>query len=321
MSTANENEPNEAEREAARADVEKIGEELMDVLERHPPELRRRAMYAVFAGGMRDLLTTHDLAPALQGLLGASGLAIAAVLPHGIHCESTHRNDADDKTRGLVDLCYLAMNQAIEHSAVGFKPMRETNHDLPAEPPATLNDLTSVQRETAELLAMRDLRLLASYLRLVLGPRKLSPSRIVDELVASAKEKMPAIDPRAPQMFATLVSCVTSNTMRETPNAQPGDLVRVQVPPNCTIHDVDAQRLARVRAIAAELGMVYRTAAEKLRERMTAMHPEKVGWIGAPYPAVDNAHLNAMLSELAELTKDEPVWMPPRSSEDRADAG
>lgn len=290
----------------------RIAAALTAVLDGQTPDLKRKAMHMVFSGALRDLLQTHDLAVALQALLGAAGVAIAAVLPHGIHCESVNRDDADDKTRAIVDACYVAMNQAIEHSGVGFKPVTDTNHEPLGELPfASLNDLTAVQRETAELLAMRDLRLLAAYLRVVLGPRKLSPSRIVDALLAGALERMPHGDPKAPQIFAVMVSAVTSNVGREMPDARPGDLVRVQVPPNCVITDADARRVARIRAIAAELGMVHRTAAEMLREQMKAkLPPEKYGWVGPPYPhqSVDGQHLNVMLAELADLTVDDSVW-------------
>lgn len=47
-----------------------------------------------------------------------------------------------------------------------------------------------------------------------------------------------------PRMFATYVG---------TKPLQPGELALVEVPLNCTIHDVDATRLARLRIVAAEL--------------------------------------------------------------------
>lgn len=53
-------------------------------------------------------------------------------------------------------------------------------------------------------------------------------------------------------MFATYISnAARPGAASDTPN--PGDLVLVDVPLNCTIHSADAARLARLRVIAAEL--------------------------------------------------------------------
>lgn len=45
-------------------------------------------------------------------------------------------------------------------------------------------------------------------------------------------------------MFATLVGPAGSEPL------EPGRLALVEVPPNCTVHDADAQRLGRILGIA-----------------------------------------------------------------------
>lgn len=59
-------------------------------------------------------------------------------------------------------------------------------------------------------------------------------------------------------MFATyLGTCIGVAT--DAPSPQPGNLVLVEVPPNCTIHDEDAARLASLRTIASELRDAIKT--------------------------------------------------------------
>ena len=54
------------------------------------------------------------------------------------------------------------------------------------------------------------------------------------------------------RMFVTLVSKATERPF------EPGDLVCVEVPLNCTIHDADAQRLIRIVSLAKEIGEHWR---------------------------------------------------------------
>lgn len=113
---------------------------------------------------------------------------------------------------------------------------------------------------------------------------------------------------RPPQMYATLLghARVAGSPGVERP-LEVGELVKVEVPPNCTIHDADAQRLGEIRALAVELGKLWRNAErERAKGALRASH----SWpLVAPPPLeLDASHLNSLLSRLAAATADEPEY-------------
>lgn len=62
-----------------------------------------------------------------------------------------------------------------------------------------------------------------------------------------------------PRMFATLLETAGS------PAPKPGDLVLIEVPLNCTIHSVDAARIALLRGVATALAAQWRSLRIALR--------------------------------------------------------
>jgi hypothetical protein len=69
-----------------------------------------------------------------------------------------------------------------------------------------------------------------------------------------------------PRMYAVIVGSGRVRRDDETTqawNAGPwtistGELVMVEVPPNCTIHDADAERLERILSLAYQIGQQWR---------------------------------------------------------------
>lgn len=99
-------------------------------------------------------------------------------------------------------------------------------------------------------------------------------------------EPLPMSDARATLMWCVLrsksVSALPSGDAAEGSGFKPGDLVCVEVPPNCTIHSSDAQRLGRIMHIAEKLGDMHATDSVAM-------------------PAVDDV-ARALLDELTQLT-------------------
>lgn len=93
------------------------------------------------------------------------------------------------------------------------------------------------------------------------------------------------------RMFATLLETAGN------PTPQPGSLVLVEVPLNCTIHSADAARLSRLRFVAAQLSRCLTERTNSGRFVGTSLPPTAQSLLGE---LVDLAAGDAAVNELMD---------------------
>lgn len=96
----------------------------------------------------------------------------------------------------------------------------------------------------------------------------------------------------------TMFAIMRSNPGWTDQRAQPGDLVQVEVPPNCTIHQVQGVDLIRLVGLTRDLSAAWRSSADRRAadERRDVETGERFG----------TAETAAICGEIADLSKDEP---------------